>query len=90
VKSQQDRIMSKDQFLKNGSYAKEEYEGLIVGSDTEQGLYNIGVQLAEDKVLVVDKARDNDIHEKLEQWVPQIQEIQRKHNVSNDLENYAK
>lgn len=90
MESQRGKVMSKDQFLKNGSYAKEEYEGLIVGSDVQQGLYNIGVQLAEDKVMVVDKASDNNIHEKLEEWVPQIQEIQRKHNVSNDSENYAK
>lgn len=90
MQSQKDKIMSKEQFLKNGSYAKEEYEGLIVGSDDKQGLYNIGVQLGEDRILVVDRARDNNIHEKLQEWVPQIQEIQRKHHVANDLENYAK
>lgn len=84
------QIMSKEQFLKNGPYAKEEYEGLIVGSDPEQGFYNIGVQLAENKILVVDRASDNDIHARLEEWVPQIQEIQRKYNVANDQENYAK
>jgi hypothetical protein len=88
--NQKDTVMSKKQFLKNGSYAKEEYEGLIVGSDVKQGLYNIGVQLAEDKVLLVDQASDNNIHERLQEWVPQIQEIQRKHNVVNDSENYVK
>ncbi|MEN6461245.1 MAG: hypothetical protein ABFC94_07760, partial [Syntrophomonas sp.] len=72
MQSQKDKIMSKEQFLKNGSYAKEEYEGLIVGSDDKQGLYNIGVQLGEDRILVVDRARDNNIHEKLQEWVPQI------------------
>lgn len=90
MQSQKGKIMSKEQFLKNGYYAKEEYEGLIVGSDIEQGSYNIGVQLAEDQILVVDTARDHNIHQKLEEWVPQIQEIQRQHNVANDLENYTK
>lgn len=85
-----DSIVSKQEFLKNGSYAKEEYEGLLVASDLEQNCYNIGVQLAEDKVLVVDQARDTDIADRLQNWVPQVQEIQRRYGVTNNLGNYSK
>jgi len=83
-------IVSKQEFIRDGLYSKEEYEGLLVSSDERQGCYNLGVQLAEDKVLFVDQATEGNIHEKLESWVPQIQTLQRQHNVKNDSENYAK
>ncbi|MDD4803017.1 MAG: hypothetical protein PHF24_08785 [Syntrophomonas sp.] len=84
------KIISKQDFVKDGLYSKEEYEGLIVSSDERQGRYNLGVQLSENQVLVVDQATDSNIHEKLETWVPQIQTIQRQHNVRNDSGNYAR
>ena len=37
------RIVNKREFLKHGEYAKEQYEGLLVSSDAEQGRYNIGL-----------------------------------------------
>jgi hypothetical protein len=82
-------IVNKKDFIKNGIFNKEEYEGLIVSSDLQQGCYKLGVQLAEDRVLFVDQATDSDIHQKLETWVPQIQNIQRQHNVKNNSGNYA-
>jgi len=82
-------VVSKKEFIQDGLYAKEEYEGLLVSSDEKEGCYNLGVQLAEDKVLFVDQATDRDIHQKLETWVPQIQSIQRQHNVKNNSGNYA-
>ena len=83
-------IVSKQDFLKDGSYAKEEYEGLLVSSDMQQGCYNLGVQLAEDKVLFVDQATESNINEKIQTWVPQIQTLQRQHNVKNNSGNYAR
>ncbi len=83
-------IVSKSDFLKNGLYSKEEYEGLIVSADVQQGCYNLGIQLAEDKVLIVDQASDTNIHERLETWVPAIQTLQRQHNVKNNSGNYAR
>jgi hypothetical protein len=82
-------VVSKNEFIKDGLYAKEEYEGLIVSSDMQKRCYNLGVQLAEDKILFVDQATDSNIHQKLETWVPQIQTIQRQHNVKNNSGNYA-
>lgn len=83
-------IVSKSDFLKNGLYSKEEYEGLIVSADVQEGCYNLGIQLAEDQVLIVDQASDSNIHERLETWVPSIQTLQRQHNVKNNSGNYAK
>ncbi len=82
-------VISKKEFIQDGLYAKEEYEGLLVSSDEKEGCYNLGVQLAEDRVLFVDQATDRDIHQKLQTWVPQIQSIQRQHNVKNNSGNYA-
>ncbi len=83
-------VVSKQEFIQDGLYAKEEYEGLLVSSDEKQGCYNLGVQLAEDQVLFVDQATDQNIHQKMETWVPQIQAIQRQYNVKNSSGNYVK
>ncbi|HWP97672.1 MAG TPA: hypothetical protein VN426_12570 [Syntrophomonadaceae bacterium] len=74
-------VVSKQSFLKGGGYAKEEYEGLLVSADVENGVYNIGVQLQEDRVLVVDQAKDSEVHHKLHEWVPRIQEVQNLYDV---------
>jgi hypothetical protein len=58
------KIMNKDEFLAQGSFAKEQYEGLLVGADSSQDCYNIGIQLSEDKVLVVDQARSDNVRER--------------------------
>lgn len=83
-------VISKQQFLGQGLYAKEEYEGLIVSSDQHQRCYNLGVQLDEERILVVDQAREDEVEEKLRNWVPQIPEIQRQYNSNADLQNYSK
>lgn len=83
-------FMSKKDFIKEGLYAKEQYEGLLVSSDMQQGCYNIGVQIAEDQVLVVDQAKESNVRERIQTWIPQVQTIQRQHNVKNNSGNYAK
>jgi len=83
-------IMNKKDFIKDGLYAKEEYEGLLVSSDLQQGCYQLGVQLSEDKVLVVDQASEDNVNERIQSWVPQIQQIQRQHNVKNNSANYTR
>jgi hypothetical protein len=83
-------ILDKKDFLERGLYAKEEYEGLLVSSDQEKQCYNLGVQLDEERILVVDQAREGEVEEKLKSWVPRIQEIQREYGSGNDLQNYSK
>jgi hypothetical protein len=90
MEARKGEIISKSEFLSHGSYAKEQYEGLLVSSDARQGCYNIGVQLDEDKVLIVDHAHDNDVRERILNWSSQIEDIQRKHGAKADLQNYSK
>ncbi len=83
-------IMDKSDFLKDGEFLKEEYEGLLVASDTEAGLYNIGLQLSEDKVLFLEQATDDEVHERYHQLGAQIADIQREYKVKWDLDSYSK
>ncbi|HPT68958.1 MAG TPA: hypothetical protein PKW50_02355 [Syntrophomonas sp.] len=85
---QKGQIISKQEFLKNGQYAKEQYEGLLVGSDIEQGRYNIGVQLDENQVVVVDSSSEQQIRDKVLWWSSQIVDVQRRHNARPDSQNY--
>lgn len=84
------KIIKKNEFLSQGSFAKEQYEGLLVSADAKQDCYNIGVQLGEDKVLIVDQAREDNIRERIQSWIPQVQDIQKKHGVHGDLQNYSR
>lgn len=83
-------IMSKESFLNNTPYAKEPYEGIIVSADTKTNQYKIAIQLSENRVLLVDRVNDEEIQERLIQWIPQVNEIQMQYGVNNDLENYSK
>lgn len=76
AKQQIGRIVSKESFLKNSSYNKEEYEGLIVGADLSNGLYQIGIELGGNQILIVDQVKDYMVEQRVQQWMPKIQEIQ--------------
>ena len=81
-------IMDKREFLKNGEYAKEEYEGIIVSSDTKHGYYNIAIELDNNRVVIVDNVKDNEVHQRLHQWVPKVLEVQKQFGVHNQADNY--
>lgn len=85
---QKGQIISKEEFLRNSQYAKEEWEGLLVSADTTKNHYNIGVQLDENRILLVDQVPDDQVHHRITQLVPQIAELQRKHGAHADLQNY--
>lgn len=70
-------VLSREAFLKGGSYAKEEYEGLIVCADVDKRVYNIGIELDDGTILVVDQAKDNEVHKKVNEWFPRIVDVQR-------------
>lgn len=70
-------VMSRDAFLRNSSYAKEEYEGLIVSADVDKRVYNIGIELNDGNILLVDQASDTQVHSKVNEWYPRITEVQR-------------
>ncbi len=75
-------IVNKDDFTNNSHYIKEHYEGLLIGSDIEQGGYNIGVQLDDHRILIVDQAKESNVRERIQVWGPQVQEIQKKHSTT--------
>lgn len=84
------KIMSKGDFLQNSLYAKEEYEGLLVSADSSKGVYNIGIELGDNQILLIDQAKDSEVHERVHMWMPQIQEIQRRYGDGGDLANYSR
>jgi len=79
--SKKGQVMDKKEFLKNGLYAKEQYEGLLVSADTNANLYNFGVQLTDDKVLFVDQVDESRVRERIQNWAPQINRIQREYRI---------
>ena len=83
-------IVNKKSFLEKGLFAREEYEGLLVSSDTAQRCYNLGVQLDQDRILVVDQVQEGNVEEKVRSWSGKIQEIQKAYDSGNDLQNYIK
>lgn len=89
MENKKGKIISKNEFLSQGSFAKEQYEGLLVSADARQDCYNIGVQLGEDQVLIVDQASDDNVRERIQNWASQIQDIQKKYGVQGDLQNYS-
>ncbi|HOB12512.1 MAG TPA: hypothetical protein PLM20_09455 [Syntrophomonadaceae bacterium] len=82
------QIMTKEEFLRNSQYAKEEWEGLLVSADTTKNHYKIGVQLDENRILLVDQVPDHEVHHRITQLVPQIAELQRQYGSHSDLQNY--
>ncbi|MGI6453610.1 MAG: hypothetical protein ACOX0E_09130 [Syntrophomonadaceae bacterium] len=82
-------IVNKNSLYKSGEYAKEEYEGIIVCSDTKRGLYNIAIQLDEDQVLIVDQVKDTEVHQRLNSWVPYVTQIQREYSVDMEMQSYV-
>jgi len=81
------KVLSKKEFMKDG-FTKEYDEGLLVSANMDQSAYNIGVQLSEDQVLVVDQADESRVRERIAAWAPKVQEIQRQHNVKRDRPNF--
>lgn len=71
------QIVSKRAIIKQGEFSKEEYEGLLAASDSENGIYNIALQLSEDSVLIIDQVSDSQVHDRYHQLAPQIQDIKR-------------
>lgn len=83
-------IVNKKSFLEKGLFAKEEYEGLLVSADTTQQCYNLGIQLDEDRILVVDQVKEGNVEEKVRSWSGKIPEIQKAYGAGNDLQNYIR
>lgn len=78
------QIVDKSDFIDKNGFAKEYYEGLLVASDEAINGFHVGIQLSEDKVLVVDQAGPEDARTVAEHWAPRIDAIQREYGVKRD------
>ncbi len=83
-------VMNRESFLENGRWSKEEYEGMIVSGDPNQGRYNIAIEIGDDKVLVVDQVKDNEVEEKVRSWSSEIANIQRQYGYEPQMGNYSR
>lgn len=69
-------VIDKNEFLKNASYAKEQYENLIVACNPESGEeYSIGIELGDGRVVVVDTVSHQEVREKVQGWAAQVENI---------------
>lgn len=80
-------VMDKKDFMSDGVFDKEPYEGLLISARPD-GKLDIGIQLTQDTVLKVDEAYGEEIRDKIAHWTPQILAIQRQWGESPDLQNY--
>ena len=79
------QIVDKSTILKQGEFSKEEYEGLIAASDTEKGIYNIALQLIENRVLIVDQVQDNQVQDRYHQLTGQIQDLKKQYQEKDHM-----
>ena len=78
------QIVDKSDFIVKDGFSKEYYEGLLIASDASLNGYNIGIQLSEDKVLVVDRTDAENARETVDRWAPQVDQIQREYGVKRN------
>lgn len=72
-------VMSRENFLEHGLWSRQEYEGLIVSGEPERDRYNIGVEIEEDLILVVDQVQDHEVAQKVRTWSAEVPKIQRQY-----------
>ena len=78
---QKGQIVDKADFLSKDGFNKEYYEGLLIASDEAVNGFHVGIQVSEDKVLIVDQAGPEGAREAAERWAPKIDEIQQQYHV---------
>lgn len=72
-------VMSRENFLESGLWSKEEYEGLLVSGSTDRDRYNIGIEIDDDLILVVDQVADKEVRQKVRSWSAEIANVQRQY-----------
>ncbi len=76
------RIITKESLVNSSPYVKEQWEGLLVCMN-EDGLYDIGVQLNDQDVLVVDQAKETNVRERIQNWAAQVQDIKSQYGTTH-------
>jgi hypothetical protein len=80
---EKNKIMSKEEFLADDLFNKEHYEGLMI-SMGEDGRYQIGIQLDEDKVVKVDSATPETVRERIDYWRMHMYDFKSQYGVHDD------
>lgn len=78
-------IVSRRDFVNSGAIVKEHYEGLLVASDRAGSGYDIGIQINDEQVMVVDSAGPQDIRHRIENWAPLVAQYQRQYTPNDRL-----
>ncbi len=81
---QNGQLISKQDFLSQGEWAREYYEGLLVVNHGTQG-YDLGVELDNDQILKVDRASSDEVKERVQYWGARIEDIRREYGARNVL-----
>ncbi|NLT21043.1 MAG: hypothetical protein GXY16_08605 [Syntrophomonadaceae bacterium] len=78
-------IMNKADFLKKGDYAKEEYEGLIVCADNSTGKYNLGVEIDDENIVIIDQATPEQVNQRVQELSAKVPEIQKQYQTGSHI-----
>jgi len=81
---QNEQMVSKQDFLSQGEWAREYYEGLLVVNHGDQG-YDLGVELDQDRILKVDRASAEEVMDRVQYWGARIEDIRRQYGARNSL-----
>ncbi|MDO4539472.1 MAG: hypothetical protein Q4B48_00015 [Syntrophomonadaceae bacterium] len=72
-------VISREEFINSGAIVKEHYEGLLVASDRAKSAYDIGIQINDEQVMLVDSASPQDIRHRILNWAPLVAQYQRQY-----------
>jgi hypothetical protein len=76
-------VVSKRDFLGQGDWSREYYEGLLVVNHGEQG-YDLGVELEGEQVLKVDRASADEIKDRVQYWGARLEDIRKEYGVRDN------
>jgi len=83
VAKQNWQVVSKKDFLGQGDWSREYYEGLLVVNHGEQG-YDLGVELEGEQVLKVDRASADEIEDRVQYWGARLEDIRKEYGVRDN------
>ncbi|QGU00212.1 hypothetical protein SYNTR_1618 [Candidatus Syntrophocurvum alkaliphilum] len=86
VKSYETPIMALDEFT-IGLLEKDRIPGLLIRSD-HNGYYNIGVQINDKEVVVVDTTMEDEAIRKIQYWAERVDLIKEQYSREPKLEPY--
>ncbi|NLK51191.1 MAG: hypothetical protein GX295_01915 [Syntrophomonadaceae bacterium] len=71
-------VVSKKDFLGQGDWSREYYEGLLVVNHRDQG-YDLGVELPGEQILKVDTASAEEVKDRVQYWGARLEDIRQEY-----------